>query len=68
MTEDSNMNHNKVRDEYKLMKVEIKSMNHTEVVNSENDVDAFWTHFFQLNGDKWNLEHFMKSVLHSATN
>lgn len=64
MAEDGNMNHNKLRDEYKLVKVEIKSMNQAEMDNNGKDVDVFWAQFFQSNRDKYpNFNHFMKSVL-----
>lgn len=64
MVEDSNMNHIKLRDEYKLVKVEIRSMDQAEVANDEKDVDVFWAKFFQSNGDKYpNFIYFMKSLL-----
>ncbi|XP_055307211.1 uncharacterized protein LOC129571437 [Sitodiplosis mosellana] len=67
MAEDGNMNHNKLRDEYKLVKVEIKSMKQADVVNSDRDVDSFWAQFFQSNGDKYpHFNHFMKSLLSAS--
>lgn len=67
MVENDHMNHNKLRDEYKLVKVEIKSKNQTEIANAEKDVDTFWAQFFQSNGDDYpNFCYFMKSLLSAS--
>ena len=67
MAEDGNMNHSKLRDEYKMVKVEITSIKQADVVNSDRDVDSFWAQFFHSNGDKYpNFNHFMKSLLSAS--
>lgn len=61
---EEDFDHTKVRDEYVLAKMAIKSTNQDDLKAGDKNIDRFWNNFFQTNSEKYpNLDVFFKSLL-----
>lgn len=58
------IDHTKLRDEYQLVQIKIKSKQRNEMVEAEKNIDSFWHNFFDSSdGNYANMEIFVKSLL-----